>query len=400
MKRLATLLAALGFTVCSYAALPAANDPTLVSVPQLPGGLVAGVTGLYLKSANTNGNLDYAINYLTFSVPTDLFTHRGTPTNIEAISSGYDWGWGANIGYIFPNTGNDINLSYFQLKTNKSADAVGTIASISPALGLDINAFLSALSFLPSFNRPGFFTITSNHSVVNAGVDDDLNQVDLTVGQYIDVGCRLILHPLVGLDWASLDQTMNIATASRFSFHQTRITNPDVGNTIVTGAALTRTESNFDGVGPLAGLDASYYLTHGIGLVGHFKAALLIGNIDSNINTGGNEIIGGDQFPSLHGVFLTGLFSAQSNNTTRIVPTLDAKLGLDYTFVFNNAANSDLTLEAGWQVMNYFNAIDTTNLNVTPVAGDRTLRMFAISESHTTSDLSVNGPYISLAIHL
>ena len=39
-------------------------------------------------------------------------------------------------------------------------------------------------------------------------------------------------------------------------------------------------ESDFQGIGPLIGVDASYYVGMGFGIVGHFDSALLVGNID------------------------------------------------------------------------------------------------------------------------
>ena len=345
MKRISIALAALGLSAGALAALPAATDPTLVAVPQLPGGFVIGVTGFYLQPSDTNGDLDYA------SVNTG--TSSSFASSLRNVEPGYDWGYGINVGYIFPNTGNDVNLSWFSFSTDDNAST-----SIP---------FVSGGSIIsPIFSNPfGFTTITSAYSKA----EYDLNQVDLTAGQFIDVGCRLILHPNVGLRWADLERKLN---SSYFG--------PNSLTTTTLNSFGVAEKSDFSGIGPLVGIDASYYIGMGFGAVAHFDSALLVGSIDSSTNTVSHV-------PQSAAGFFN---SFNADDTQRVVPVMDAKLGLDYTYVFNNAANSDLTLEAGWMVSNYFNAVDRLHV---------TTGSTGLIAGRTTSDVGIEGPYISLQFH-
>lgn len=350
MKRISIALAVLGLSAGALAALPATTDPTLVAVPQLPGGFVIGLTAYYLEPSFTRGDLDYASVNLGTTEPFHSFVFNNEP--------GYDWGWGINIGYIFPNTGNDVNLNYIHFGNSKS----GSVA-IPPDVG----------DIVPLFIDPSITAFTIRAALSRA--EYDLNQIDFTAGQFIDVSCRLILHPNIGLRWASVQRKLN-------DFYYA----PTTTATSPSGFAVITEDSDFSGIGPLLGVDASYYLGMGFGAVAHFDSALLIGNIDSSAKSimvpGGAGIIGPIPFLAFLNI----------DNKQRIVPVTDEKLGLDYTYMFNNAANSDLTLEVGWQVSHYFNAIDRM-VAVTAIDGSSII-------GHRTSDFGISGPYVSLVLHI
>lgn len=343
MKRLFSALLGLGISASTFAAYPAATDPTIVNVPQLPGGFFIGGTLLYLQPSAHNGDLDY--------VSVDSGTTSSFFSSLGSIDPSYDWAWGLNIGYIFPNTGNDINLSYLHFSTRDTRTNY-------PVVGV----FTDPINIFDDGNEvPQFAAARAKY---------DLNQVDLTAGQYIDVGCRLILHPNAGLRWAQVER--------RFSSFYTEVLALS-GDNDSTAAAE---KSDFSGIGPLVGIDATYYIGLGFGAVAHVDSALLIGDMDVNLNSISGED-GTDFFTT----------SANANVNRRIVPVTDAKLGFDYTYVFNNLSNSDLTLEAGWQFSNYYNAIDRIPTLV--ASDDGTSSVIR----RTTSDLGINGPYVSLVFH-
>lgn len=367
MKRLSLALAAIGLSTGALAAYPAATDPTVVSVPQLPGGFFIGATGAYLQPSDSNGDLDYA-SVDTFAVING--TTAAFNSQVKNVEPGYDWGWGVNVGYIFPNTGNDVNLSYFNLDTSDTANVSGVqgLFEANP-VGVVTGPVLSGELETP------------NQAAAKA--EYDLNQVDLTVGQYINVGCRLIMHPNVGLRWAQVERTLNSGYA-------------EVEPTGFADALGVKEDSNFSGIGPIAGLDASYYLGMGFGAVAHVDSALLIGSIDSKTDA---LFLEGTTFNSTPVAAVAS--QLKGDNVQRIVPVVDMKLGADYTYVFNNAENSDLTLEAGWMASNYFNAVDrvpgvvgsASVVNGTPVLIPST------SFARKTSDFGMQGPYVSLTFH-
>ncbi|QLH43958.1 MAG: hypothetical protein HWD59_01320 [Coxiellaceae bacterium] len=131
-------------------------------------------------------------------------------------------------------------------------------------------------------------------------------------------------------------------------------------------------------MGPLAGIDGSYYLIRGIGVVGHIDSALLIGSVNSSLNTTAISDAG------------TATVNVSNGYNTRIVPVIDAKLGLNYTYLFTNESNSDLTLEMGYQASQYFNALDHLTGVLTEFS--------AVGQNSV--DFMLNGPYLSLTYHV
>lgn len=358
MKRLALALTGIGLSASVFAAIPATTDPTLVSIPQLPGGFVIGGTAYYLQPSFSHGDLDYA--------SVNAGTTSPFASSISAIDPGYDWTWGINVGYIFPNTGNDINLSYFTFDSD------------------DDHAFLVnpnlAFANIINVSNPGGDLV---YSAIASKADYDLDQIDLTAGQFIDVGCRLILHPNVGLRWADLQRKIETG----YAFNTTTESPGKMpGQELLSYATGVKEKSDFSGIGPLAGIDGSYYLGYGFGIIGHFDSALLVGNIDSSLDTATFTITGGTAFP------VADAFNADS--IARIVPVLDAKLGADYTYVFNNSADSDLTLEVGYQASKYFDAVDRFYVATSASSG------IISSSFRRTANFGLAGPYASLTLHV
>lgn len=349
MKRLSIALAAIGLSasVGAFAALPATTDPALINIPQLPGGFFLGASGYYLQPSDMHNDLAYAVVNTGTSPSFNLHQKK--------IDPGYDWGWGVNVGYIFPNTGNDVNLSYFQLQTDDSDSVTGTQLNI-------INPQMSSA-----------LQIFGEWTSARAKAEYDIDQVDLTAGQFINIGCRLIVHPFTGLRWAQLDREID-GTYNGVS------TSEPLNETV-----NTKEESDYWGVGPIVGVDASYYIVYGFGAVGHFDSAVLVGNSDYKINT--TTFI----TPSATPLFAHNEF--KTDDTTRVIPVVDAKLGLDYTYIFFNTANSDLTLEVGWQFTHYFNAVDRGYASDVGGPGEG----IAIRD---TIDVGLNGPYASLVLHI
>lgn len=128
------------------------------------------------------------------------------------------------------------------------------------------------------------------------------------------------------------------------------------------------------------GVDASYHLGHYFNMVGHFAAALLVGNIDAN----GTDI-------TIDSGKIFSATSVTADTQRRVVPAFDAKLGVDYTIPFKNTANgSSLSIEAGYQVTQYVNAIDRFQADNVD-----TLRSLVV-----TSSVGFNGPYLSINLKL
>lgn len=180
------------------------------------------------------------------------------------------------------------------------------------------------------------------------------------------MGCRLSLHPYTGLRWLDLERKI-----------ETNFTAP-TEEAIATFS--TAEKSDYTGFGPLLGVDATYYITYGIGLIAHFDSGILVGDIDSKINS--TFIVP----PTTESNFY------KADSTTRIVPIVEGKLGADYTYLFNNAAQSYLTFEVGYQASHYYRAIDRVYSESAGSDG--------IITERKTADFSINGPYVSLTVHV
>lgn len=133
MKRLTLALSTMGLSASIFAALPAATDPTLINIPQLPGGLVIGVSGEYLQPSASNGDLDYA--QIRQTLPAS-----NNSNIIKYVDPGYSWGWNANLGYVFPETGNDINLTYFHFDSEDSDNLTTPFGALTFFINPDVGA--------------------------------------------------------------------------------------------------------------------------------------------------------------------------------------------------------------------------------------------------------------------
>jgi hypothetical protein len=139
---------------------PLNMNPDLVLIPRTNSGFMFGVTG-YAQRAHDN-QLDYVIidpNSSAFLV--------GPNSTIHAVEDpGYEFGYGAYIGYIFPYTGRDLklDLSYFNVNTtnrtiapqggvlwtpitlyDQTIQALTATTTYKPQIA---NAFLAGLAFV------------------------------------------------------------------------------------------------------------------------------------------------------------------------------------------------------------------------------------------------------------
>lgn len=385
MKRLSIALAAIGLSVGAFAALPAATDPTLVAVPQFPGGSFIGGSGLYLEPAAAGNDLAY-----------------GFHNRYVKVDPGYSWGWSINGGYLYPGTANDVYISYFQLNTSDTASTA--FAPVISSLFSLTGGAIGATTF--TLQNPNQGLAPTAISFAHANAEYGINQVELDAGQYIDVGCRLTLHPSVGLRWADVDRKLSTDATENFAAFSVASTDSAGAPNIVSfapGANLyhTEEESDFSGIGPEIGIDSTYYVGYGFGFIARAEAALLIGTIDTENNfesTINNAVVPGGNISLVPAVLAASDWSEPS--TTRIVPVADLKLGANYTYLFNNALNSDLTLEAGWQVSEYRNSVDRTFATGAPAAGG-SLGVIANVNGFpsTTSGVGFQGPYVNLTFH-
>jgi hypothetical protein len=310
--------------------------PVDVVAPADNGGFFVGVTGMYAKPSETGlGDANNSWQYASV----DTITSLNKP-----IKSSQQWEVGFDVGYNFPNSSNSLEFSYFQLRNSKhflkGTEGVYSLGSI----------------FFPDIT---LVDPSSINYVANSHLKYKLNQYDLFLGhQMNDVIGNFSLKPTFGLRFAELTHDFPFA---------------------VPGYV----DSKFNGVGPTFGLDGNFALWHsGFNIVGHVDGALLDGNVESK------------SFIFLSG---TNLYY-KSPDRNRIVPTLTARLGADYEYVFAN--QSSLTLEVGYEAAEYFNGIDLirgdTNASDSLGTAVHTPRITSID----TNDFAYQGPYATLTYSL
>jgi hypothetical protein len=123
MKKLTLSLVAVGLTVSSlgaYAALPTGASPFQIVVPNLKGGVEFTLEGLYVQPTNPNSpfaNSSSSNNNLNFN-------------NLYIVKPDYNFGFGVGLGYVFPNSGNDVQAKWTHFNhgtTNSYATNSGTV---------------------------------------------------------------------------------------------------------------------------------------------------------------------------------------------------------------------------------------------------------------------------------
>ncbi|KTD61147.1 Lpg1974 family pore-forming outer membrane protein [Legionella spiritensis] len=257
------------------------------------GGFYAGVTGYYVRPSETGiGQVTDSWLYAGQA----SFTARSKPFDPE-----HDWAGSVKVGYNFPESANNVEISYLFL--DNTTHAVNDFSDGSIGFG----SILFPDAVIPP--TPGF--------VSDAYLKYEVNQVDLKVGRkYSDVSGNFFIRPSIGVRYAELKHQLTFAAP---------------GNMI----------SKFDGAGPMLSLDGNYTLGQGFGLVGYFDYALIVGKIDSH------------SFVNLAGVDFNFVWPKND----RIVNSLTGKLGIDYSHTFANDTN--VVVEAGFQVNEYIDSMDT-----------------------------------------
>ncbi len=374
MKKVASTLTTLGIIISynAFAASPQAT-PWQVSIPLLQKGLFFGLEGIYAETSVNNGLNDYAI-----------YNSQNQPqtSTIENLGNHWDFGYGLTLGYNFPNSGNDIDLTYSHLGNSNSALTSGG-GTINPA-NFPVNFIVNLVSQ----------STDSTTAISNASANEnfDFNQLDLTAGQQINVGSHLQLHPTIGLRYGYVKNELKANYNGQEIIDN--IYSPEKDFTLPF-TINTNNYSRFTGIGPELGLDSNYSLGKGFGLVAHADSALLVGQVYSSIN-------GNISWPEVSDNNLPSFNSNFNYNTSssRIVPITNLKLGVDYTFASNSIDN--VVLEFGYQVTDYYNAIDKiTGSGTAYVTNYNNSSSFTTNAyTKTTGDFAFQGVYASVKLQL
>jgi len=127
-------------------------------------------------------------------------------------------------------------------------------------------------------------------------------------------------------------------------------------------------DTQFMGAGPRVGMGTSYQLSDSVGFITELSGSFLLGRSAAGANANGKSVqpIAGAEM--------------------RLVPAWDAKMGLSYSLPLKSSA-SHVSLEAGYQILQYVNALDST----TPNINNRGL---------SANNFNFEGPYIGFRLKL
>jgi hypothetical protein len=336
VKKIAFALAAIGLSSAAFAGHPgdAVVAPIGVNLiaPDSVGVWSVGLEALYMEP--TNSSFQYA-------QVEDLSAPASTSKN-KSVSGDHEWGGTIDVDYMFPGNSRDVKLAYTHLdmdngshvNVNSALQALDDPFGISPAIDADS---------------------ARGHS------DYDYDAVDLVFGQWIRVCDRLDLHPFGGLRYASIDMK-------------------DKGTYTFTSASETygvgRVKSDFDGIGPRAGLDAVVHVGSGVSFVGTIGTSLLVGDIDAKFSDSAYVL----------GVLDAGN-SFKNSDDTRIVPEVDARLGINYTYNFDPA--TAFGVELGYQAVNYFDVADKDYFDA-----------LVPNTINNSEDFGYHGPYLRVQLSM
>lgn len=298
-----------------------------VTIPVLQGGLDFTLGGLWLKP--TSSNVEYVSSSVT---PAPVGGVTSVSNDFESVHPQYTWGFLLGMGYIFPNTANDVRINWMHLHDDGDSDS-------STFTGPDLVVF-------PLAGEPSDTLTADDVATAEGEVVYDFDAVDLTFGQYINIGRRLQTRLFTGLRWARLTNELSASYSYPTDLEADETVNQSVDS-----------DSTFNGIGPVFGIEANYMVGYNIGISGYLDAALLVGrlSLDQNLSVT---------------TFDDGVFDGTTNtdfdhdNLSVVTPAWDARLGVNYTYFMGNG--SAFRFEIGYQVSKYIDIIQTADFTTTP----------------------------------
>jgi hypothetical protein len=236
--------------------------------------------------------------------------YRSTNTR-DRVTDEWSWGFRAEGAYQY-STGNDASVSWIHISNDNRQDNLVSFDPTNPLEGLNS--------------------------------ETRFDQVNAVLGQHFSASATNKVRLYSGLSYARIENDQSI-----YNTAFARI-----------GLARVNDESYFYGVGPVLGVDYSYYVSNDLSLVSNGATSLLYGM------TNASHWINPNAFPTLS-------VNPSYASKNAVVPGFEAKLGLNYAYTMSNGT---LNLEGGYQAIQY----------IAPLQAFR-------SGLVVSSDFGVYGPY-------
>ena len=249
----------------------------------------------------------------------DYYTDLSTVKSFN--ESGSNWGWAVELGYLFPNHVNDIQLTYSGTR-NSAAN--------------EVNDYDSSV-LLPNPLAPGYDV--SEASSASVAADFNYDVVDVTFGNYFDITECFSVRVGYGLSYVNINQS---ADATYYDVY--------AGYDEEYDDYTSHQKSQFEGFGPKLTLDTQWTMGQGFYLVNGLGFSAIYGNANAQYN--GVVPLGDDQVAS------AGEYDENydfSYSEKRMAFGFDSKLGVRFQHMI--VPGYDFAIEGGYRGTTYLNAM-------------------------------------------
>jgi hypothetical protein len=329
-------------------------EASRVDIPGMRPGWGFTVEGAALRSFNNN------LNYFSFTSSLSGATGGGVSNSlienvnfIENIDPNYAFNLRVGLDYTLAGSANVLKLYYEHLFARTASATFNT--------------------FIPSSGGLG-----SSESWVEAtgSAKQKLDGVSLLSEQHILIGPSWETTIMGGVRYARVSQDLNI-------INPTISINPSVRASLQIDTIEADATMQYNGVGPLVGLGANFTFFRNFAIGAEAQGSLLIGL---------NKISSTSVETVLQSTITITETDILSDNIYSVVPELFARLYGNYLYRFNNG--SELLVEAGWRVNQFFNLRTFSN------NGNQSNGAFGASngvlapDSTNSDDIGFSGPYV------
>lgn len=300
----------------------------------------------------------------------------------QAISPSYHPAFELGYNYAIHDTSYSAALFWTHLQSN---DTDSKQASTSTDL--------STVEFVaPPFEMsPPVFGIKHVDAKVNFGFDEVL----LNVSKLFDFGSHVEARLSGGLGIINVNETLTTTFSDYAGSPGTPYSYATPPDPLYSFAL--KNVSRYVGIGPNVGFNAQYQTDSGFGVMGQILGLVTVGSISTE-----------DDFTSTS-TRLTALGIGTSNqkitapNATQVVLGADGKLGVFYHFPKSFIPNTSITIDAGYRMATFLNAISTVNPNtlvqpgtvvITPEFATGTMAI--VSTDARSRPFSFNGFFLDL----
>ncbi|MES2218245.1 MAG: Lpg1974 family pore-forming outer membrane protein [Pseudomonadota bacterium] len=343
------------------------NSSNEINKSSVYGGL------LYLRPYSNN------LKYATFVSGEQPYSQSW---HYQEINPSYHPSFELGINYAIPHTLYSLSASWLYLDSNDSSSKQADPARVLPTV-----EFVGP----PYEMSPPVFGIKR----VNSSVNFNFNSILLNGAKIIEFGNNIQTKVFGGISFLKLNQTIDTVFSDYEGATITPYSYPLPADP--SFSFETQNVSKYFGAGPDFGLSMRYRSSCGLGLMGEFLGMLTAGTIQAQ-----------DNFTSTSArLTLVGIGTSHQEittpNVTQVVMGADGKLGIFYTYIGKNIP--EFTVEVGYRIASYLNAISSINPNtlVQPglVVGTpefSTGTMAIVSTNALSHSFNYNGPFINFKL--